>query len=187
MRRTSRLVTMTALVIATATTLAPTALGVSRLDVDVTLPAAFSISGRIMNEAGVGLAGVLVNASGLAGSHGATTNGSGAYTVLGLEPGAYQVRVRPPNTTNYRYGYYGEGLPNNYAADGASATDLTLGPSKTGIDIRLPVGYSIRGKVTNTAGTGLAEVKLVTFATEASTVVSTDGAGDYVIRGLPPG
>jgi molybdopterin-binding protein len=187
-RRASLVTVMTGLIAVLATVLAPVTLGANRLDVDVTLPAAFKISGKVTNTAGTALAGVSIFASeaGYADFGFATTNSLGNYVVQGLEPGSYTIQVSPPSTTNYRSGYYTTANTNHFTDNPGAATALTVGPSKTGINVKVPSGFTISGHITNTAGTALAGVS-VNAQGPAFKYATTNSSGNYTIRGLPAG
>jgi protocatechuate 3,4-dioxygenase beta subunit len=185
--RASRLTAITGIVLAIATLMAPVAVAANRLNVDVNLPAGFKISGMIANPAGVGIANVSVVAfkSDFSDFGFATTNASGNYTLQGLEAGSYQVQANPPGTANYRGGYWINNPPNNYSATPAGYP-ITVGPNQINKNMRLPTGFTIAGKITNSAGTPIAGVT-VSASGPSFRGATTNASGDYVIRGLAAG
>jgi hypothetical protein len=151
----------------------------------------FTIAGKIMNGVGTGLQYASVFASGTAGFAFASTAADGTFTLLGLPAGTYVIQVDGPFTSpTLQSGYYRSGTT-GFTPNRTAATIVTLGPSKTGVNIKLPVGLSISGKITRSGGVG------VPFATVyAKRVVSgityyypadTDSVGNYLIQGLPAG
>jgi Carboxypeptidase regulatory-like domain len=189
MLRASGLTAVTVLTLVVATALAPAALAANRLNVDVTLPNGFQISGRITNASGIGLGGVAVSAAevmSFSDNASTTTSDTGNYLLRGLEPGTYRIQITPAGTTNYRSGYYRNAAPSNFTDADAAATNVVVGPSKTGIDVKVPTGYTISGRITNTSGTAIAGATARAFGTSVRSAL-TNAAGAYTIRGLAAG
>jgi protocatechuate 3,4-dioxygenase beta subunit len=128
----------------------------------------------------------LVLASG-SGNHGfAITDASGRYRLRGLPTGAYRVcvdptgAIDPDNVTGDRLGCYQDKSP----------VSVRKGKVHADIDVRLRLGGSIAGRITDADGAGLAGVdvdaaRLPEFGSEADAV--TDADGNYRITGLRPG
>ena len=187
--RAPRFTLVASLVVALAAMTAPVTQAANRLDVDITLPGAFRISGRVMNTAGTGIAGVRVAALGLDPVYDGVTDATGRYILEGFEPGSYTIRVFPRETSNYRGGFYRAGVANNFTDSQSSATSITLGPSATGIDIKLPIGLQIRGTIRTTGGTAIAGMMVQAAQVPGSTIrnAQTGADGAYIVRGLGPG
>lgn len=120
-----------------------------------------------------------------------TTDGSGDYSVQGLDPGEYVVRFSDVGGTYGQRYWDGE-------SDRVSATRLTLdlGDTESGIDATLVPGGTVAGTVTQTAGGatvpsngGFVEVFIRDAAGDWESVGSkqTDANGNYSLSGLAPG
>src|SRR5581483_1300200 len=133
-------------------------------------------------------AGVTVSYSGgtPATSGTATTNGSGAYSVTGLQPGTYSVDYTPPS------GFVNTGTK-------PLSVTLTAGQTATGKDFFAQQrNASIAGTVWNDANgngsfdageTGIAGVTVsYSGGTPATSgTATTNGSGAYSVTGLQPG
>jgi ELWxxDGT repeat protein len=123
----------------------------------------YTISGRVTDGAGNGVAGVTVSA----GERSATTDASGFYALSGLPTGVYTL-------TATRSGYQ---------ITPASRT-VTVSDHLSGQDFTATLlTYTIGGRVTDGAGNGVAGVTV--SAGERS--ATTDATGFYTISGLPTG
>jgi len=117
----------------------------------------------------------------------ASTNGNGAYTVAGLEPGSYTVEFQDTKA-GYATQYYN-------AQDSAAAADpvvARLGRPTTGIDAALqPNGLTgIGGTVTDgKTSVALGGVTVTVYDSAAATVgtATTAADGTYAVTGLEPG
>ncbi|MDI6689294.1 MAG: carboxypeptidase regulatory-like domain-containing protein [Actinomycetota bacterium] len=154
-----------------------------------------SISGRITDEAGNPLTGIMVQATatwlggeppgepGEVGSVFALTDENGHYRIVGLPSGEYWVSTW--NDQGYMDEYYNDKLT-WLTADTVvvNATEET-----TGIDFVLSVGGKITGRVTDEAGNPLANIKVITNKPgwQASISTLTDKNGYYALIGLPSG
>jgi protocatechuate 3,4-dioxygenase beta subunit len=155
-------------------------------NINVQLPTAFSIAGTIRDSAGAGLPGASVLAIGSASSGFASTDGTGKYKVAGLNPGSYSILIFAPSTKNLVDGYYTTANSNHFTVSSASATKVTVGPNKTGIDVKLPAGYTITGTITNTGGSPLAGASVIASGVSSDST-TTDATGKYTLRGLAAG
>jgi hypothetical protein len=161
--------------------------GPSRTGIAIKVPAGFTISGHITTVGGVALAGVGVSAFGPSYDS-RTTDASGNYTLRGLAAGSYTMLLSGNSNLNYLHGVWTTANANHFTSVLGSATMLTLGPSRTGINAKIPTGYSISGTITNTSSTPLAGVNVdATNASGYSGSASTDGTGKYTIKGLAAG
>ena len=122
-----------------------------------------TISGRVTDGAGNGVAGVTVSA----GARSATTDATGFYTISGLPTGVYTL-------TATRSGYQ---------ITPASRT-VTVSDHLSGQDfIATLLTYTVGGRVTDGAGNGVAGVTVSAGARSAT----TDATGFYTISGLSSG
>jgi hypothetical protein len=172
----------------------PVASGELVTSIDIVLPKAAAISGKVTTPGGAGLAGVTVlvrNRSTGRTFHGATT-GSGTYLVNGLTPSSsgYTVCFHP-HTLGTGTGF----LPRCYlnaawsgfgSPSGAQAVSASTGQVHQGIDQRLPHAGAISGTVRKGSGAALPHVAVVVFSAAGRRLASTttDIVGHYTVRGL---
>jgi hypothetical protein len=152
----------------------------------------FKISGKIMNSAGTGLQYASVSASGSAGFAYASTSATGTFALVGLPAGTYRVSVSPPYANpTLQSGFYRSSVSTGFTPNQTSATLVTLGPNKTGVNIKLPSGFSISGKITRSGGIAVPDDFVYTKRTVSSVTYTyyayTNSTGNYVFRGLPAG
>jgi molybdopterin-binding protein len=158
--------------------------GPNKTGIDVKLPTGLTISGKITNTGGTALAGVEVFVSGTS-YDGATTSSTGTYQLKGLAAGTYKMSVYAPDDSNYLSGYYTTANANRFTIAYASASGIVIGPSKTGVNVKLPTGYTISGTITNTSGAPLEDVAVQPSSTTYSgRAAFTDPTGKYTIKGL---
>ena len=118
-----------------------------------------SVSGRVSDNMGSGLAGVTVSATGTTSVQ-ATTNANGEYTLRGLvATGDYVVR---PSRDFYSFS------PNNFSGTLPATLNFT----------GYPVMVVIRGKITDVNNQGINAVT-VTLSGSLSAMTTTNAAGDY--------
>jgi hypothetical protein len=164
----------------------PAAFAGNATGINIQVPAGYSIAGSIKTTAAVAITGATVIATGTAGSGVATTSSTGAYAVKGLAAGTYKLMIYAPTTANLVDGWYTTANANHHTVAAASASGIVVGPSKTGINVAMPAGYTIAGKLTNTAGVALAGASVSASGVSFDTAV-TDGAGNYKLKGLAAG
>ena len=160
----------------------------------INLPNGFRISGKVTKVDGTtAIQDVQVDVDGPNGSDSTVTNASGNYTVSGLPAGSYTVTFSAPYGTNYQSGCYWTGsATNRFSPNCASTTAVViLSADRTGINVRLPLGFTISGYVKNRSGAAIANAFVSTDATASSAIdydsALTDAAGRYVIKGVTPG
>ena len=166
---------------------------------DLAAPAGYRVSGTITAAAGP-VAGAVVTACPVSMApqggvpvecKGASTSASGAYSVTGLAPGAYVIRAAPPATagSTAAAGYRGG---SGYVASRAEAATLAVSADAAGIDLALPAGKSIAGKVTGAGGRPSWNTYVEACAADAPAGVACTGSyattdGSFVIGGLGSG
>src|SRR5262245_30255053 len=141
-------------------TAAPAVLAGNATGITIKLPAGFSIAGTVKTTGGAAVANATVIATGTTGSGVASTSATGAWSVAGLAAGTYKLSIYAPYGTNLVDGWYTTANANHLTTAAASATGIVVGPSRTGIAIKLPAGFTIAGKITNTSGAPLANVSV---------------------------
>ena len=114
-------------------------------NVNISLDPAGSISGHVFKSDGITpVANVQIVADTTIGGWegiGASSNADGIYTIEGLPPSSYTVRVQNP--VGLASGFY-EGEPSRQTANVLS---VVAGQQVTGIDFTLEIGAPIRGQV----------------------------------------
>jgi hypothetical protein len=136
-----------------------------------------TISGAVRNYDGGSVPGVIVYASGGA-TYQAVPGPGGAYTIT-LPPGVYSVRA---DSSDPRY-------------PSPAPQQVTVPPSRTGIDFVFPQAYGIAGTVRGTGGAPLAGANVfdpdradVSTRTDAQgRYALTVAAGTYKLRVIAPG
>jgi hypothetical protein len=185
-RRRRTLLTASAAVVA-ALILAPSVLAANAININVQVPAAFSIAGTVRTTGGVAIVGASVIGSSATDSGFGVTSATGAFSMTGLNPGTYKLQIFAPTDANLLDGYYTTANTNHFTTASASASGIVVGPSKTGIAIKVPAGFTISGKITTTAGTALAGVSVFAFGGTSFDSRTTDASGNYMLRGLAAG
>jgi len=122
-----------------------------------------AVSGRVSTSNGIGVVGASVRLGGLS----VQSNGAGYFTFKAVPPGGYVVR---PSYQNLEFT---PGSRTVYVAATAISGQNFVG------------GHSIQGRVANSSGIGLANVKVTRSG--SATPVFTNGAGYYVFPTLVPG
>ena len=153
--------------------------------IDAAMKRGASISGKITAPAGVNLGALQVHATRVGAQDGTAAVGlvgdDGKYTVAGLEPGTYKVRLSGGQSGAVDAWYGG--------ATSEAATPVTLTPeeAKSAIDITATIGGSISGKVTGSQNRYSYPVTAVNLAGKAIRTAQTDAAGNYSLVGLAAG
>lgn len=154
---------------------------------NIKIPVGFTISGTITNTTGVALVGVSVRAYTASYSREVATDAAGKYQVKGLAAGNYKLSLGPDSSSVYMDGFFTSANANRFTSSAAGATVLTVGPHKTGVNIKIATGHTISGTITNTAGTPLVDAYITASSGNNYRDASTDAAGKYIIRGLATG
>lgn len=136
-------------------------------------PPTYSISGRIANAAGLGLANVRVTAADInnpANELSALTDATGNYLITGLINGTYT--VQPLLRGNAFIPYTRQVTINN--------------ASQTGVDFAWEQGFDLSGRVARANGTGLSDVTITaTGARGLVRTAMTDANGNWRIKDVP--
>ncbi|MBX3314217.1 MAG: carboxypeptidase regulatory-like domain-containing protein [Actinobacteria bacterium] len=151
--------------------------------IDVTLEPGADLTGRITDPDGRGVEGARVWAFAPGdvwlGSLAARSGADGSYRIEGLAPLDYRIAVVAPA---------GSGLQNRWADD---PVRVEPGVDRTGFDVALDAGASIRGRVTDPDGQPLGGVSVTAWSPTdrwiAGAGSTTAADGTYVIEGLDPG
>lgn len=116
----------------------------------------------------------------------ALTDEYGEYAITGLTEGDYYVRANP-----YGQNYIGEYYDDATLYSDAVTVTVNAGEDTPGIDFILAPGGMISGTVTDSNGTGIADIVIYaymdTFPPYLINSAYTDSSGAYTIMGLPAG
>ena len=121
-------------------------------------------------------------------NYSAQTQADGSYTITGLPPGSYKVRV-DTSYTEYAEEYYN----NAYDSDSADPVSVTLGQTTASINFSLAIGGKITGVVTQdigglpVAGVGVYAYFYDNSAVSWEALGYTETDGSYTISGLITG
>ncbi|MHB1127932.1 MAG: chitobiase/beta-hexosaminidase C-terminal domain-containing protein [Bacillota bacterium] len=140
-------------------------------EVTVTFQAARSISGTVRNLSNDPVSGVRVYVNKGSQYSEATTDAQGAYTLENLGADSYTVNFEPTDK--------------NYVFTTSPNAASTANGNVTGHDVTLKSAGTVSGKVTNTTGTGIANMRVTVG--DWSNRTTTDGAGEFTVRGLKTG
>jgi hypothetical protein len=159
--------------------------------IDLVLARGAEVSGRVTDAAtGAGLGNVSVEIVTPLDQWLTSTNtgASGAYVQRdALPPGTYYVKTW--NAGNYQNEIYPGLLRFGNPVTAGAPLILAEGDSRTGIDFALSLGGRIGGRVTDSAGTPLANVNVQAFSSTGVFVTgtNTDGQGNYATQGIGAG
>lgn len=180
-------VTALAAALAALILLVPTVTAANRTGINVQLPAGYSIAGTVKTTGGAAIVGAYVVAQGTSFGNGVQTSATGAFSITGLNPGTYKLVIYAPDDVNLLDGWYTSANTNKFTPVAASATGIVVGPSKTGIAIKVPAGFTISGKVTTTTGVAIAGAGVQVVTSSNYKFAVSDSAGNYKIQGLAAG
>jgi len=160
--------------------------------IDAQLAMGGSISGKVTDSSGAGIGSIFVDIYPLGDSASPyifdMTDAWGNYEVLGLPGGSYKVRFS--SSANYLTEWYND-KPD---FDTADLVAVTAGSATSGINAQLATKTmlgSISGRVTNSFGTGIANVSIRIFTPSDSSTpyksANTVPSGNYTVSDLPSG
>ncbi|MEN6560318.1 MAG: carboxypeptidase regulatory-like domain-containing protein, partial [Acidobacteriota bacterium] len=165
------------------------AAGATTGGIDAALGTAGVIAGRITDGEGNPIESVQVTACDPAGMalQSASTDADGNYSLGRLPTGTFKIRFNAATvaSANYISEYYPDVLGLNEAQEIA----VTAGNSTSGIDGVLAEAGAISGTITDSGGQACVSANVYAFSPDGSFSLSatTDAAGAYAIRNLPPG
>ena len=140
---------------------------------NVTMYREATVAGTVTDTNGNPVGGVMVADGAFYGNQLTTvTAADGTYTLDGVVPVSQTFIFDPPS---------GSGL---------MRVSPVIAPVEAGnqvLDVVLPVGGSISGRITNFEGTPMGGLTVWASNDDASMLAETDAAGEYTVTGLPPG
>ena len=156
--------------------------------INITMPTAVQIAGKVSNGGGTGLLAVMVSAC---VSHSdcymAPTDGSGNYSLPVAPNVSYWIDFRDVAGV-YAVGYYDSGVSGHFTVVEASATPVAVGSGNvTGINVTLPQLLNITGTTTNSAAAGIPNVMVTACSTTTSLCYVGGGPGDGTYEVPVPG
>jgi hypothetical protein len=160
------------------------AIATSDVDLDVALPAAATISGKVSGGGQV-RAGIEVIAIDRMSRRvdNTLTDASGAYS-LTLTPDQYAIAFVDPSG-QWATGYYCQWSPTKFQfADGST---VSVGPDVLGADVILPAALHVRGTIMDTSGHPLIGVSVFIGGSDVMSrqITSTDDKGGYLFTAAP--
>ena len=154
--------------------------------IDAVLEVGGSITGRVTNSSGAGIADIWVYATNSANGYGysGNTQSDGNYTVVGLPSGSYRLEFYGGDS-----GYITQWYNNKTSFDSADVVTVTAGSTTGGINATLVVGGTVSGRVTNSSGTGIVGIWVDAYDASWNWMNrgDTKSDGSYTIVGLSTG
>jgi protocatechuate 3,4-dioxygenase beta subunit len=143
-----------------------------------------TVTGKIVDRNGAGLAGISVALSGVTDSHSATTDSAGIYTMSGVEAGHYHLYA---TGSTWLDSYY----PGVRLWNDAALVAVPEGGTTTLPDFSMVRSASISGTVTDTSGAPLQGALVYAYSADdpayGADSAWTDEDGNYTITDLWPG
>ena len=137
----------------------------------------YHIKGTVTGSGGTPLANIYVEADSSVYQDYAWTASNGTYSVV-VPAGSYTMWFSDSSGT-YLDGYYSSG---GFTVVESSATPVTIGSSDaTGINVQMGTGYHIKGTVTGSGGTPLANIYVEADSSTYDGSVTTHGDGTYSV------
>jgi hypothetical protein len=141
----------------------------------------YHIKGTVTGSGGTSLANIYVEADSSDYQDYAWTASDGTYSVV-VPAGSYTIWLSDPSGT-YLDGYYSSG---GFTVAEGSATTVTIGSSDvTGINVQMETGYHIKGTVTGSGGTSLANIYVEADSSDYAGFATTHGDGTYSVVVVP--
>src|SRR6185312_8382487 len=115
----------------------------------------------------------------------ANTNASGEYTISGLAEGSFRVNFSTSACNSSCSNYVGQYYNDKPSFETAEEVAVLANKTTTGIDASLVEGGQVMGRVTSAAsGAPLAGIEACADSGQTSNCASTDGNGEYTVKGL---
>ena len=126
--------------------------------------------------------GVTANAGGL---HTSTQTGpDGGYT-LTVQSGDYTLNFQDYSSTYVSGCYDANDASSHFTPYQNSCSTVTIGADLSGINVVMPAGQHIRGRVTEPDGLALPNISVMANTADGSFGTGTDSNGDYLLTVLP--
>ena len=156
-------------------------------DLDAQLAPGGIISGRVTDESGNGIKGIIVdiydlNQLGIAYSY---TDSAGKYSIDAIPEGSYKIYFGGSFNGNYLGQWYHDAV----SFDVADPVVVTAGLATPDIDAQLSTGGSINGHLSDNLGKNIQGIAVDIYDLNQLYIASTstNEAGNYSLGGLPDG
>jgi hypothetical protein len=155
--------------------------GSGDVTVDITLPVAAHITGKVTRSGGAALSDIYVQAGNGDYYNYTWTDGDGDYS-LAVAPGSYTLSFYD-NSETYGSGYYSD---TGFTYDLSAASAVAVASSDvTGKDVTLPLALHIKGKVTKSGGGALSDIFVSANSAGSGSYAYTDTSGNYSVAVAP--
>ncbi|HWH23941.1 MAG TPA: carboxypeptidase regulatory-like domain-containing protein, partial [Candidatus Limnocylindria bacterium] len=155
---------------------------------NVALPNGKKVTGKVMaGGTGVNSASIVAISQDGRASGFASTDSSGAFTIVGLAPGKYKFSVGAPYGSNLRSGFWTDANANRWVATVGQAAAPNVTADKNLGTIKPPAGFKIAGNVKGPDNAPIAYAWVTATSGSNSAFGFTDFDGNYEIIGLAPG
>ncbi|MCI5137358.1 MAG: carboxypeptidase regulatory-like domain-containing protein [Candidatus Electrothrix sp. AR1] len=152
-------------------------------NIDAVLEVGGSISGRMRDAGGVGVAGTIEVYNNYQMVNQSWVGSDGNYTVIGLPTENYKIFFSPGGN------YLGEWYTNKESIHDATSVAVTAPEITANINATVAPGGGISGRITNADGIGISSCYIGVYDSRQKWAGSAgvDADGNYTITGLPAG
>jgi hypothetical protein len=161
----------------------PVEVGPDRSGIDVAMPLGLLISGTVTGPDGMALPGIGVMANAGDFHAGTQTGPNGDYSLM-VPSGSYTLNFQDLTATYIGGCYDADAASGHFTSYQNDCTPVEVGPDKSGINVVMPLGQHISGRVTGPGGVALQNISVM--ANNGEFVTGTDNNGDYLLT-VPSG
>lgn len=159
----------------------------NKTNINVILPTGRTVTGYVKTGAGAAIPNAWVNLDGSMGTESAYTDAAGRYVLKGVSNGTdYQLEVEAPYQKNYQGGFYTTSNVNHFIVTPNAGSTIVVNGNETLLDVKLPVGFRVKGKVVGPTGTPVQNAYATAQGPDYGSA-TTKADGTFEIVGLSPG